>query len=92
MGKGHALGQLLGKTITGVITKRAAGTGSPQHQVFLLFSDGTYYEFYSIDASVALASGIDRGGIDAVKRYMKDHTRVEYEFNLFDQTDGSDRV
>ena len=84
MGKDHALGQLLGKTITGVITKQAKGTGSPQHQVFLLFSDGTYYEFYSVEGTVALASRVDQGGLADVRRYMQDHMRVEYEASLSD--------
>jgi len=85
MGNEHVLKELLGKTITGVVTKRAAGFTPPQHQVFLLFSDGTYYEFYTVQGSIALAGGIDHGGLEEVKHYMKDYMRLEAAFTLPDE-------
>jgi hypothetical protein len=40
-----AMSHIVGKTISGVIVKE--GDETPRSQVFLLFTDGTYYELYS---------------------------------------------
>ncbi len=82
MGNEHVLEQLLGKTITGVVTKRASMPGSPQHQIFLLFSDQTYYEFYAVEDGVALTGGVDQGGPAEIRRYMKDRMQVTFEAYL----------
>jgi hypothetical protein len=60
-------GQILGRTITGVIMKES-GERYPNAQLFLLFSDGTYYELYGEHIH---GSGPDRGG----KQEVLDYTR-----------------
>jgi hypothetical protein len=57
---------VIGKTIAGVLV--AQNTRQPNTQVFLVFSDGTYYEFYGC---VNSAAGVDRGGMAEVKRYAR---------------------
>lgn len=58
--------QILGKTISGVIVKKREE--HPRSQVFLVFSDGTYYELHG--DHISGTGGVDRGGRDAVLRYM----------------------
>jgi hypothetical protein len=62
--------EILGKKINGVVVKE--GEKAPQTQVFLLFSDGTYYEFYGI---INGTGGVDRGGIKEVRQYMASKNR-----------------
>lgn len=60
----NGVSKILGKTITNVVV--ASKEKPPRQQVFLVFSDGTYFEFYG--AQFNCAAGIDRGGVaDAVK-------------------------
>jgi len=68
--------EIIGKTITGVLAKKS--DGPPKAQLFLMFSDGTYYEIYS---SVELSScgGLDRGGREDVVQYMGETTHVVFE-------------
>lgn len=56
---------ILGKTISGVCVRR--NKGNPAGQVFLVFDDGTYLEFYSYQY-IKGAGGIDKGNLDVVKR------------------------
>jgi hypothetical protein len=75
------LSQTVGKTISGVVVKnRKDGcyTGQLCFQVFLLFSDNTYYEFYN-DARFTGCSGVDRGGAEEVRDYIKDVMQVAWE-------------
>lgn len=76
--------QILGKTINGVVVKE--GEQHPRSQVFLLFSDGTYYEFYG--KFIQGTSGVDRGGIEEVRQYMANRTIV---LEVFDETITSGR-
>lgn len=57
--------QLVGKTIAHIVLK--TGT-NPEFQLFLLFTDGTYYEFFG--SPLNGANGIDRGTFDEVRHYM----------------------
>ncbi len=57
---------LLGRRIKGVVVKESQR--HPENQVFLLFSDGTYFEFYG--ASMRGANGICWGDLESVRRYM----------------------
>ncbi len=59
---------ILGKTIKAVIVKVRDGT--PRTQLFLIFSDDTYYEFYGDGNWVCATGGVDSGGVEAVRRYM----------------------
>ena len=71
---------ILGKTITGVVFKAAPKiTTRPQAQLFLLFSDGTYYEFYATSSpGISTTGGVDQGGLERVREYMGD-MRIEFE-------------
>lgn len=60
--------KLLGKTIKGVIIKQ--DNGSPQNQIFILFTDDTYFEIYGDD--MRGARGLDVGGEEAIRAYMPD--------------------
>ena len=65
-----ALTQLVGKTITGVVV--TDGPGSPRSQVFLTFSDNTYYELYSVNGEIVGASHFRDGGVDDVRMSTSD--------------------
>lgn len=68
--------KILGKRVAGVMVKNSANT--PRAQVFLVFNDGTYYEFYS---SVEISSGgsIDPGGRKEIIEYMGKTTSLIFE-------------
>jgi hypothetical protein len=70
-----ALSHIVGKTISGVIVKE--GDRTPRSQVFLLFTDGTYYELYS-DSRIQGTKGVDKGGPDQVRSYFT-RNRVVFE-------------
>ena len=70
-----ALPELLGKRICGAVVKKSDRW--PQMQVFLVFDDDTYYEFYT-DSAIFGTSGVDRGGIDHVRQYMPEN-RIVFE-------------
>ena len=59
---------IIGKTIKHVVVKE--GDDSPRSQVFLVFTDDTYYEFYSAHGSIAGAGAQDIGGIEATQRIL----------------------
>ena len=56
---------ILGKTIQAVVIR--SGDHNPKDQVFLVFDDGTAYEFYG--AEINSASGLDSGGKAAALKY-----------------------
>ena len=58
---------IIGKTIAHVVVKKRLDR--PVGQVFLVFTDGTYYEFYSTGDNITGTSAIDVGDIDDVRRY-----------------------
>lgn len=74
----EALPQLLGKRICGAVVKQ--GDRSPRMQVFLVFDDDTYYEFYT-DSTIFGAGGVDRGGIEHVRQYIPEN-KVEFECSI----------
>mgnify|MGYP000889280995 CR=1 FL=1 len=60
------LRETVGKTITKiVVTKRPRAL----EQVFLIFSDGTYFEFWGGEFNCA--GGVDHGGFSAVLAYAE---------------------
>ena len=71
----EGLPQIMGKRICGAIAKE--GDRSPRTQVFLIFDDGTYMEFYST-TTFTCAAGVDQGGFDEVRNYLPDH-RIVFE-------------
>ena len=70
------LAGIVGKTLAGVIAK--SSSRAPRSQIFLMFTDGTYYEIYA-ENGMSTAGGIDRGGRETVLRYMSDGTEVVLE-------------
>ena len=71
----QALPRLVGKTIAHVVVKEGKG---PPGQLFLVFTDGTYYEFYC-EASIGGRREIDVGGLDDVLAYMASGQAVVFE-------------
>jgi anti-sigma regulatory factor (Ser/Thr protein kinase) len=65
-----ALAQIVGKTITGVVM--AEGSSFPKSQLFLTFSDNTYYELYCVYAEIEGANHLGLGGIEDVKAMSPD--------------------
>jgi hypothetical protein len=78
------LSQLLGKRITGVVLKESDGT--PRGQLFLIFEDGTHFEFYSsfdkVVPTKALWTHTDGQTIENVRAYMGDTMRIVEEVYL----------
>jgi hypothetical protein len=81
-----AVKDIIGKTITGVVVKEGPRPNLPRTQVFLIFSDGTYYEFYS-DSNITGAGGVDKGGIEEVRQYMSQHHEIIAEYSIKDVGD-----
>ena len=59
---------IIGKTIKHIVVKE--GSRGPRAQVFLVFMDDSYYEFYSTHGSISGAGSLDVGGIEAARRYL----------------------
>lgn len=72
--------QIVGKTISGVIVKRAKDfNAKPQGQLFLLFDDNTAYEFYSYDSPIINTGGCDQNtSFRDVYNYMEERYKVEF--------------
>ena len=63
------LQQTIGKTISEVLVGYNSRGGDPVNQVFLVFDDGTNFEFWG--AQFNCAGGVDRGGAAEVTRYVE---------------------
>ncbi len=61
--------ETIGKTIMEVLVGYNRRGGDPVNQVFLVFEDGTYFEFWG--AQFNCAGGVDRGGAAAVIAYVE---------------------
>jgi len=72
----NAISEILGKTITGVIVKRDAHYRSPVSQVFLVFSNHTYFELYSDTGDITSTSSLTPGGMPEVRKYMSETTKI----------------
>ncbi|GEM_PF-1901263 len=65
--------EIIGKRISGLVIKEATSRiRTPRNQLFFLFDDGTYYEFYTFDCEIGTTAGLSRGGLDKVLPYMAD--------------------
>jgi hypothetical protein len=58
---------IVGKTIVGVLV--ADNPRVPGRQVFLVFNDNTYYEFYGPDGQLGFTGGACPGGMADAERY-----------------------
>ncbi len=73
-----------GKTIERVIVKKPRDANErPFIQVFFVFTDNTAYELYS--SEIGFAGGLDKGGREAVIRYMNSSMGVVFE-GFLDET------
>jgi hypothetical protein len=77
---------IIGKRIKGVVAKKRLG-GGPHYQLFLIFSDETYFEFWSPKDCIIAAGGIDKGGFKAVRKYMGEESIV---FEACDESIGDE--
>ena len=59
------LKQIVGKTIAGIATREGVGAG-PQHQLFVIFTDNTYLEFYG---DIGWSTRLETGYVETVKQY-----------------------
>lgn len=65
--------QIIGKRIRGVVIKHKNNSAAAvTSQLFLLFDDNTYYEFYTYDSPLSTTGGVDQGGLKEVLSYMND--------------------
>ncbi len=74
------IAEIVGKRIAGVIVKEKkenVRVSSPRH-VFLIFEDGTHFEFYA-NSEVTWSAGVRPGGIDWVRNYCATHYQVSFE-------------
>ena len=68
MSQYEALNQILGKTIKGVVLKKNDGANLPAASLFLVFSDDTSCEIYSL-YQLSVASGLTPGGMQHARAY-----------------------
>lgn len=69
-----AINEIVGKTISGIVSVENEHH-APRHQLILLFSDGTSFEFYG--DSFTCAAGIDAyRDLDLVERALREDSRV----------------
>ena len=61
--------KVLGKTISGIVV--AGNDKEPKIQLFLTFTDGTFFEIWG--NSFDCCSELDSGGVSEVKRYAESH-------------------
>lgn len=60
------LQDIIGKTITGILVTDHVRV--PQRQIFLVFSDNSYYELYSMSGDLCFTSGAHEGAMATVER------------------------
>jgi hypothetical protein len=64
----NSISQIVGKTIESVVIA-SRFRSNPSIQVFLIFSDGTQFEFYGADFSCA--GDLDEGGVKEAIEYAE---------------------
>jgi len=74
--------EILGKTIKAIIEKESDDGLPPRSQVFLVFTDGTYFELYSSHSIICGTNGVDKGGVEEVRAYMPEH-RIVFEAGTY---------
>ena len=81
---------IIGKTISGVLVKEGPvrpGFG-PRSEVYLVFTDNTHFEMWSLGSEIEFAAAVRPGGVDAIRTPMdaKEGRRV-----IFDSSDAHAR-
>ena len=64
-----SLSDLIGKIISGVVVAQYP-KGNPRSRIYLTFSDGTAFEFWEDEESIAMAGGLDHGGVDQIVKML----------------------
>ena len=82
--------EIIGKTITGVIVKSAKdGKGHPKGQLFLVFDDGSSFEFYNDYGPFSAAGSLDKNiSFREIYNYMED--RYDIDFQAIKDPDSDD--
>jgi hypothetical protein len=73
-----AAAEIVGRRISGVVVRRARRGKGPMGQLFLVFEDGFYFEFYAPESQNMAAGGLDKGGLVRALRYTPDSHVVEW--------------
>ena len=63
--KPEFLKQIVGKTIAGIVTREGVGTG-PGYQLFVIFTDNMYLEFYG---DIGWSTHLETGNVETVMQY-----------------------
>jgi hypothetical protein len=66
--KKESLKEVIGKTIRSVVF-RSGYEASPEAQLFLVFEDGTYFEFYGQE--IDCGRSLSEGGVDHAIEYAR---------------------
>jgi hypothetical protein len=64
-GRAEALRHIVRKTIAGVVIRNSMGAG-PRDQLFIVFTDNTYLEFYG---NLGWTNRLEVGDLETVKQY-----------------------
>ena len=64
-GAAEIIKQIVGKTIAGIIVRNSMGAG-PRDQLFIVFTDNTYLEFYG---NLGWSNNLEVGNLETVKQY-----------------------
>ncbi len=74
---------ILGRTIRSVIMKEVIDRdATPRSQLFLIFDDGTSYEFYCHADIIRQTKGLWNGDITRVRGYMDARMKVVFQAHL----------
>ncbi len=63
--KSEFLQQIVGKTIAGIVTREGLKAG-PRYQLFVIFTDNTYLEFYG---EMGWSTRLETGDVETVLQY-----------------------
>jgi hypothetical protein len=59
-----------------VLPETSTHSRTPTSQVFLVFSDHTYFELYSNAGAITSTSSLSPGGMPEVRKYMSETTKI----------------
>ena len=77
--------KIVGKRIRGLVVSQTQKKTKLTH-LFLIFSDGTYFELWATDQSpgaLGVCSDLDKGGLEEVRRYI---SGMESVLEAFDES------
>ncbi len=65
-----SLADMIGKIISGVVVAKN-DEGNPDNRLFLVFSDGTSFEFWTESDELSVASSVNPFGMDDIVKILK---------------------